>query len=289
MKLRTLLFCPADAERKITRALSSSADVVILDLEDSVSVRAKEAARSIAAEVLAGRSGPSDVVVRINPQDTPWYFDDLSTVVPQSPAAILLPKCSCPEDLRRLDHHLEALEHANGLPLGKIGILPLVTESASALPSMRYDGVTPRLRALLFGAEDLAVDFGIAPRAADGTLAAPLAAARAMLLVAAAQAQVPAIDTPWPNPHPSPAFDAEIAAAARDGFAGKLCIHPNQLEAVATAFTPSPERIRWAQSVYKLFMDNPGSGVMVLDGVMIDRPHMRLAERILDAAADASP
>ncbi|ACB79426.1 Citrate (pro-3S)-lyase [Methylorubrum populi BJ001] len=289
MKLRTLLFCPADAERKIARALGSSADVVILDLEDSVAARTKEAARSTAAQVLAGASGWSNIVVRINPQDTPWYLDDLATLVPQKPTAIVLPKCSAPEDLQRLDHHLEVLEHANGLPPGMIGILPLVTESATALQSLNYGYATSRLRALLFGAEDLAVDFGIAPRSEDGALAAPLAAARAMLLVAAAQAQVPAIDTPWPNPHPSPAFDAEVAAAVRDGFAGKLCIHPNQLEAVATAFTPSPERVRWAQSVYKLFMDNPGSGVMVLDGEMIDRPHMRLAERILDAAADASP
>lgn len=115
MKLRTLLFCPADAERKIARALGSSADVVILDLEDSVAARTKEAARSTAAQVLAGASGWSNIVVRINPQDTPWYLDDLATLVPQKPTAIVLPKCSAPEDLQRLDHHLEVLEYQASL------------------------------------------------------------------------------------------------------------------------------------------------------------------------------
>lgn len=119
-------------------------------------------------------------MVRINPQDTPWSLDDLSALVPQKPAAILLPRYSSPEILRRVYHHLEALEHVNGLPLGMIGIFPLVTESAAALQSMIYGSVTSRLRALLFGAEDLGVDFGIAPRAEDGALATLLAAARAM-------------------------------------------------------------------------------------------------------------
>lgn len=288
MKFRTFLFCPADAERKITRALDAAADVVILDLEDSVSTSAKAEARSIAARVLARKCEHSDLVVRVNPQGTSWYLDDLAAVVPQRPSAILLPKCSSPEDLRRLHHHLEALEAANGLPIGMIGILPLVTETASSLRAMDYGGVTPRLQALLFGAEDLAADFGIAPRTMDGILAAPLAVARTAVLVAAAQAQVPAIDTPWPDPHDSAGFEAEVAAAVRDGFAGKLCIHPNQLSLVAEAFTPSPERVRWAESVHRLFMNNPNSGVLVLDGKMIDRPHLKLAERILAAVADAS-
>lgn len=286
MKLRTLLFCPADAERKVSKALAASADVVILDLEDSVAASAKPAARATAARVLAEAFTQSDLVVRINPQDTTWYLPDLAAVVPHRPAAVLLPKCTSPDDLHRLDHHLEALETANGLPAGAIDILALVTETAASLRCMAYAGVTSRLRGLLFGAEDLAADFGISPRHADGTWTAPIAAARTALLVAAAQSQVPAIDTPWPDPHDRKGLEAEIAAAVRDGFAGKLCIHPDQLMPVAAAFTPSPERVRWAEAVHRLFIENPSSGVLVLDGKMIDRPHLKLAERILESAAD---
>ena len=114
------------------------------------------------------------------------------------PAAILLPKCTGPADLQALDHHLEALEAASDLPVGDIGVLALVTETAASLRNMDYARVTPRLRALLFGAEDLAADLGISPRDDGGSLNAPIAAARAAVLIAAAQAQVPALTHPGP-------------------------------------------------------------------------------------------
>lgn len=286
MKLRTLLFAPADSERKCTKALASSADGVILDLEDSVAANAKVEARMAASAFLAASSDRSRTIVRINPRDTDWYLGDLAAIAPRAPAAILLPKCTGPADLAALDHHLEALETVSGLTVGSIGILALVTETAASLRDMAYAGVTPRLRALLFGAEDLAADFGIAPRSADGAMTAPVLAARAALLIAAAQAQVPAIDTPWPDPRDPDGLARELAAAVRDGFAGKLCIHPDQLAAVTDAFTPTPERVRWAEAVRGLFAERPASGVLVLDGKMVDRPHLRLAERILASAAE---
>jgi citrate lyase subunit beta / citryl-CoA lyase len=209
--------------------------------------------------------------------------------VPGRPAAILLPKCIGPEDLRAIDHHLEALETAFALPVGGIGVLALVTETAASLRCLDYGGITPRLRALLFGAEDLAADLGISPRDTDGIYTAPIAAARSALLVAAAQAGIPAIDTPWPNPRDPAGLQTEIAAAVRDGFVGKLCIHPDQVAPAAAAFTPPPERVRWALAVRDLFAANPNAGVMSLDGRMVDRPHLKLAERILAAAPPDRP
>lgn len=286
MKLQTLLFAPADSERKIGKALASSADVVILDLEDSVAPSAKAAARILAATQLAGLSEQKRLVVRVNPRETPWYIHDLSAVVPHGPSAILLPKCTGPEDLLALDHHLEAFEVASGRAVGSTGILALVTETAASLANMSYAGVTRRLQALLFGAEDLAADFGISPRSAEGTFTVPVSAARAALLVAAAQAKVSAIDTPWPDPRDPCGLKRETDAAVRDGFVGKLCIHPDQLTTVRQAFAPPPDRVKWAESVCRLFKESPSAGVLVLDGKMIDRPHLRLAERILEAASD---
>lgn len=287
MKLRTLLFAPADSERKCVKALASSADQVILDLEDSVAANAKVEARRAASAFLAATSDRSRAIVRINPRDTDWYLGDLAAIAPRGPAAILLPKCTGPADLRALDHHLEALEAVSGLTVGSIGILALVTETAASLRDMGYAGVTPRLRALVFGAEDLAADFGIAPRSTEGGMTAPVLAARAALLIAAAEAQVPAIDTPWPDPRDPDGLARELASAIGDGFAGKLCIHPNQLAAVTDAFTPTPERVRWAETVRDLFAERPDTGVLVLDGKMVDRPHLKLAERILASAAEA--
>lgn len=281
MKLRSLLFAPGDSARKAEKAIASEADGVILDLEDSVAPAAKEGARALVSAMLPVEHRP--VVVRVNPRGTPWYLADLAAVVPGRPAAILLPKCTGAADLAALDHHIEALEAAANLPIGSIGVLILVTETALSLRSMDYTNAPTRLLGLCFGAEDLSADLGIAPRGPGSAYAAPVAAARAATLIAAAQAGVPAIDTPWPDPRDPAGLEAEASVAARDGFAGKLCIHPAQIAPVNAAFTPDAERVAWAQRVTAAFAAAPGAGVLTLDGAMIDQPHLKLARRILAA------
>ncbi len=284
MRLRSPLFAPGDSEHKIAKALASEADAVILDLEDAVAPAAKETARRLVAALLPSLARPG-VIVRVNPEATPWHLPDLAAVIAGRPAAILLPKCDAPETLLRLDQRLEALETAAGLEPRAIGALALVTETAAAVQALsRYGPGLPRLVALSFGAEDLASDLGIRPRLPGGAYAAPVAAARALTLIAAAAAGVPAIDTPFPDPRDPAGFAAEAAAAAADGFSGKYLIHPNQVLPAHTAFTPLPERVRWAEAVADLFAAHPGAGVLAMDGAMIDRPHHRLALRILAAA-----
>ena len=284
MRLRSLLFAPADAERKVAKALASAADAVILDLEDSVAPAAKDAARAALSGPLASASRPG-VVVRVNPPGTPWYLADLAAVVRHRPAAIMLPKCIGARDLTALDHHLEALEAAYGLPAGGIGVLPIVTESAAAaLAVASCAEAAGRVAGFCFGAEDISADLGIDPRRPDGSYPAPVAAARAAVLLMAAAASRPAIDTPWPDPKDAASLAREAAKAAADGFAGKLCIHPDQIALVNAAFLPGPERVAWARRVRDGFAANPSGGVFLLDGKMIDRPHLKLAERILAAA-----
>ena len=278
MKLRSLLFAPGDSERKAEKALASDADGVILDLEDSVAPDRKVAARAMVAALLPA---PRPVVVRVNPRDTQWYLADLAAVVPGRPDAVLLPKCTGPADMLALDNHLEALETACGLPVGRISVLALVTETALSLAGLHYAGSPRRLLALCFGAEDLSADLGISPRAPGGAYTAPVAAARAAMLVAAAQAGVPAIDTPWPDPKDAAGLMREAAEAARDGFAGKLCIHPAQIGPANAAFSPPMDRVAWAHRVVAAFAATPGAGVLALDGAMIDQPHLKLARRIL--------
>ena len=281
MRLRNLLFAPGDSARKAEKALASDADGVILDLEDSVAPGAKAAARGAVAALLS-RAGRANTIVRINPVGTPWHLADLAAVTRERPAAVLLPKCEGRHQLELLDHHLEALEAQAGLAAGAVKVLALVTETAASLARMDYAGSPARLAGLCFGAEDLSADLGIAPRR-NGTYAAPVTAARAATLIAAAGAGVPAIDTPFPDPRDPAGLEAEAAEAAADGFAGKLCIHPAQIEAVARAFTPSPDQVRWAEQVRAGFAERPDAGVFSLDGKMIDRPHLKLAERILSS------
>ncbi len=284
MRLRSLLFAPGDSERKIAKALAGEADVVILDLEDAVAPAAKEAARARVAALLQGLSRPG-VVVRVNPEGTPWHLEDLAAVVPRRPAAVLLPKCDGPEALLRLDQRLGAFETAADLAHSAIAVIALVTETAASVQALgRYGPGLPRLLALSFGAEDLSAGLGIRPRLAGGGFAQPVGVARALTLIAAAAAGVPAIDTPFPNLRDPESFAAEAAAAAADGFCGKYLIHPDQIAPAHAAFTPAPDRLRWARAVAELFAANPEAGVLSLDGQMIDRPHHRLALRILAAA-----
>lgn len=286
MRLRSLLFAPGNSERKAVKALASAADAVILDLEDSVALAAKDAARATVAALLPGLTRPG-VMVRVNPRGTPWYFADLAAAVPGRPAAIMLPKCTGAADLLALDHHLEALEATAGLPIGGIGVLPIVTETAaSVLALATCPQAAHRVLAFCFGAEDFSADLGIGARRPDGSYPPPVAHARAALLVMAAAAGRPAIDTPWPDPRDPAGLARETAEAAADGFAGKLCIHPDQIAPVNAAFLPAPERIAWARRVIAGFAANSGAGVFTLDGKMIDRPHLRLAERILAAGED---
>jgi len=288
MRLRSPLFAPGDSERKMAKAIASAADAVILDLEDSVAAPAKPTARAMVPEMVRAHPG-RDLIVRVNPRGTPWYLADLASVVPARPTAVMLPKCSGPDDLMTLDHHLEVLETAAGAPVGSIGVVAIVTETAGSVFTLgAYAGVASRLLAICFGAEDLSADLGINPRRPDGSYPAPVVLARAQVLVAAGALGIPAIDTPWPDHSDQIGLRREADAAAADGFAGKILIHPAQIEPVNAAFTPSEEQVRWAERVNAAFAANPDAGVFALDGKMIDRPHYKLARRVLEAAGGAS-
>jgi len=225
-----------------------------------------------------------DLIVRVNPRGTPWYLADLAAIVPTAPGALMLPKCTGPDDLVALDHHLEALEVAAGLSVGGIKVVCLPTETAASVFSLgRYVGA-PRLLAMCFGAEDISADLGVTPRKPDGSYPDAIAWTRGATLAAAGAAGVLALDTPFPDPRDPDGLLRETLAAVADGFAGKLLIHPDQIAPVNAAFTPDAARIAWAAKVRDAFAANPNAGVLSMDGKMLDRPHLRLAERILAMA-----
>jgi citrate lyase subunit beta/citryl-CoA lyase len=216
---------------------------------------------------------------------------DLTAVVAARPDGILLPKPESANDLWRVDHWLEALEAAHGLPAGAIALLPIVTERARAVLGLGSWGRLPaRVAGLTWGAEDLAADIGAeANRTADGTYEPPFALARSLCLLAAGAAGVPAYDTIDVEFRDPVAIERRSREARRLGFAGQLAIHPAQIAPIHRAFTPSPEEMRWAERVLEAFRAAPGRGAVQLDGRMLDMPHRRQAERILAAARRGPP
>ncbi|MGE3246582.1 MAG: CoA ester lyase [Beijerinckiaceae bacterium] len=290
--MRSLLFVPADSPRKLEKALSSGADVLILDLEDSISPDNKEAARRAAAGFLAEHRRDGNhpkLIVRINALDSGMADMDLDAVAPRSPFAIMLPKASGGADVQHLGAKLAVREAENDLPDGAIRILPIATETSAAIFNLAsYRGASHRLVAMTWGAEDLAADVGAAQnRMPDGRFTPPFELARNLMLFAAAAAGVDAIDTVCANFRDTGLFRRECEEALRDGFTGKMAIHPNQVATINDVFTPSPAAVEHAKRIVEAFRSSPAAGVLSIDGQMIDRPHLRNAEQLLARAAAA--
>ena len=304
MIARSWLFVPGDSERKLARAATSAADALILDLEDSVARERLPEARVRVAAVLAGRPpGPGPQLwVRVNGAATPEGLADLVAVMRGAPDGIVAPKVSSAQEIAQIHHFLSALEAREGLELGATRLLPIATETARAVLGLdrlaAAAGAEPaaplgapsirrRLAGLTWGAEDLAAQVGaLANASPDGTLAPVFELARALCLVAAAAAGVPAIDGVHAEFRDRAGLERELARARRDGFAGKLAIHPDQIDAINAAFTPSESELAQARRIVAAFAAAPGLGVASLDGRMIDRPHRIRAERLLAAAAE---
>ena len=280
---RSYLFVPADSERKLKRAGQAGADVLILDLEDSVAADAKNAAREQARSYLEGRD---DAWVRINPLDTAYADADLEAVMPAAPAGIVLPKARSADDAAALAGRLDALEQSNGLPAGSTQIIVLCTERPTALFSLgSYADSTPRLAGLSWGAEDLSAAVGAtAKRDESGEWLPPYVLARSLCLFAAAAAEVAAIDTVFTDFRDADGLAGFAANARRDGFSGMLAIHPDQVDVINRAFVPTAAELERAERIVALFEANPGAGTLGMDGEMIDRPHLVQAKRILQLA-----
>jgi len=286
--LRSLLFVPGDSERKLAKAADSPADALILDLEDAVAPSRTEVARGMVLEYLKSRPDRSrqKLWVRINPLESPAAMADLK-VVGGAPDGILLPKVVGPADVARLSYCLDALEAREGLEPGSIRIMPVATETPQSLFALGgYAGCSARLHGLTWGAEDLAAALGAsANRREHGEYDTAYALAKTLCLAGAAAANVQPVDTIWANYADQGGLEAEARQSRRAGFTGKIAIHPGQVETINRAFSPSEQELAWSRRVVELFASNPGLGTVGLDGKMLDMPHLKQAQRVLELAA----
>lgn len=287
MRLRSLLFVPGDSEKKFAKASGIGADVLILDLEDSVAPSMKEAARAQVAALLDDRSQRDwSFFVRVNPFDTGMTFDDLAAVVKPGLDGLLIPKANGAADIARIGEELDRLEAKAGMTQGSVKIAVVATETPLAMFNLgSYTPPHPRLVALTWGAEDLAAAIGATGnKEEDGHWTDPYRLARSLCLYASASAGVAPVDTLYADFRNPEGLEADCRRARRDGFTGRIAIHPDQVAIINRCFSPSDEEIAEAQKIVDAFAANPYAGTLGIDGKMVDIPHLKAARRTLASA-----
>jgi citrate lyase subunit beta/citryl-CoA lyase len=288
MRLRSLLFVPGDSEKKFARAVSSGADALILDLEDAVAPARKTGARGLVGDMIRQGAGQAKIFVRVNSLDTGLILDDLAAVVMPGLDGILLPKSNGAQDVLHLGHYLDALEALTTIAPGQTRILVVSTETPAAMFNLgSYAPPHPRLAGLTWGAEDLGAAIGITSnKEEDGSWTFPYRVARAQCLFAAAAAEVAPIETLYADFRDMDGLSADCRIARRDGFTGRIAIHPDQVSAINAGFSPSPDEVAQARRVVDAFTAQNDAGTIGIDGKMYDIPHLKAARRTLSAAED---
>lgn len=290
MIARSWLFVPGDSERKLAKGRENPADVLLLDLEDSVSHTRRGIAREMVRDYLKTHADRSrqKLFVRINPLDTDIALQDLAVVMAGAPDGIVLPKVRSAAEVNTLAQYLSALEVREGLPLGSTKILCVATETAASLLTFHtyLDDVTPRLVAMTWGGEDLAAALGASDNRHPGTgeYDHPFLLARSLCLATARAIDVQAVGVVHLNFRDAAGLEADCLRDRRAGFIGKIAIHPDQSEIINRAFTPSADEVAHARRVIDLFESNPGLGTIGLDGVMLDMPHLKQARNLIALA-----
>jgi len=287
--MRSFLFIPGDSPKKLEKGLGSGADALLLDLEDSISPQNKAAARDVTLaflkEAVPVKSRPR-IYVRINGLQTGLTDADLDVIVGGKPDGVMFPKAEGGAAVAHCDAKLTVREAVHGLPDGALDIIAIATETAQAIfLAGTYGGASKRLKGLTWGAEDLSVELGAeANRDRDGHFLAPYQLARSLCLAGAAAAQVQAIDTVYIDFRNEAGLRRECEEARRDGFTGKMAIHPAQVAVINEVFTPTADAVKRAEAVIAAFAENPGAGTVGIGGVMYDRPHLERARQLLTRA-----
>ena len=288
MKLRSLLFVPADSERKFAKAGGIGADALILDLEDSVAPPRKALARDMVKNLLGGPPRDWAFTVRINPLGSGLTLGDLAAVVRPGLDGILIPKVNGIADIELISNSVDVLEVATGVTPGHVKLLVVATETPAAMIGFAgYATPHRRLVAMTWGAEDLGAALGaLANREADGSWTFPYQVARAQCLFAAGAAGTAALDTLYVDFRDENGLAESCRMARRDGFVGKIAIHPAQVATINQCFTPSEADLAHARRVVAAFAAEPNAGTLGIDGKMYDMPHLIAAKRALASAGE---
>lgn len=282
---RALLFMPGDDRRKIEKGAGLGVDTIIMDLEDGVALNHKAAARETTAAALKEIDfGRTERLVRLNPvDDSGLYRDDLATTLPAHPDGYMLPKVEHAEQIRLVDSALSEAETRNGWESQSLILIALVETALGIVNLREIATASTRLRALAFGAEDLAGDMG-AVRTPDGWEGFY---ARSAVVLHAKAFGLQALDTPFIDLRADDSqLIAETEQALYMGYTGKLAIHPRHVSIIQQAFTPNATQIDRARRLIEAHDTHQANaqGVFVFEGKMVDMPMIRAAQTVLHRA-----
>lgn len=291
MSPRSLLFVPADSERKLAKAADTGADALILDLEDAVAPERKPAARELARAFLQlpRSAGSAELWVRINALNTRDSRLDLAAIVGAGPCGLMVPKVDHPAGLVALSEDLSTRESEAGIGAGTTRLISLLESPSAILTATGYlQTRLERLSGVTWGAEDLAAALGVrSSHDAEGEWNFALRSARLQCLLVARALSVDAIETVTTDFKNLDALRAECLRARAAGFTGKLAIHPDQVGVINDAFQPSPAELQHAWRVIAAFEEVPGAGAVALDGTMIDIVHLHAAQRLVGGRTES--
>jgi citrate lyase subunit beta/citryl-CoA lyase len=283
---RSLLSVPGLRERFIDNAERVPADVIVLDLEDSIAAARKAQARALVqAAIPRFRKQGKRLFVRPNDLATGLLEDDLAAVVQPELDGIHLPKTHSPAVVERVDHYLGLLERMRGLPAGQIRIIVWIESTQGVAEAEAICRASPRLVGASIGSEDYVTSLGVM-RTREGR---ELEFARARVANAARAGGLVPIDCPEPDYRDLEHFERDSLRARALGYRGKYCIHPAQVELANRLFAPSAAERAWAERVIAAYEagEREGLGAVGIDGAMVDRPIYVRAQQLL--AAEAAP
>jgi citrate lyase beta subunit len=277
---------PGDDRRKIEKATTLGVDCICMDMEDGVAITRKTEARAVIAQAMKELDfGKSERCIRINSFGSGFEKFDLAAAVATNPDAVVVPKVETARQVKEISEYIEMYELSSKIGLGTIRLLAGVETARGIMNLEEIAEADKRLEALIFGAEDFAASIG-ATRTRESM---EVLYARSAVVTACAANELHAIDMVYIDFRDGEGLRAEAEEGARLGFSGKQIIHPNQVEAVQTAFTPSDEAVEYAQRVVRAFSasQREGKGAFALDGKMIDMPLLKNAQKVLDRAKAA--
>ena len=280
--LRSWLFVPGHRQKMIDKSPGRGSDALIYDLEDAVPPDERNVARAKVGVALdAADEGPRRFV-RIHGAGHGAMEADLRAVVRPGLEGLVLPKVDRPEDVLSVDRFLTERESEAGVPPGSVRLAAMIESAVGLLQAPAIAASSPRLVALMFGAEDFAVDLGLFSFREGGLMAY----ARSALVVAAASARLEAVDKVYLDFRDPDGLARETRAARELGFSGKTLIHPAQIETVHRVFRPTDDEVESARRVVEAFEAAPGEGTMAVDGRMVDLPVVKRARWILRSAPE---
>ncbi|KUO75060.1 MAG: citrate lyase subunit beta [Clostridia bacterium BRH_c25] len=284
---RTMLYVPGNNPGMIRDAHIYGSDSIMLDLEDSISIKEKDAARMLVYQSLKTLDyGNTEVIVRVNGLNSPFGRDDFEAIARAKPDGIRLPKTETPEEVQEADELITQIERQSGLEQGTIKLIAAVESALGVINAFRIATASKRLIGIAIGAEDFVTDMRTS-RSADGI---ELLAARGQVLLAARAAGIDALDTVFSDINDEEGFTREVKLIKQMGFDGKSIINPRQIDIVHRVFTPTNEEVGKASRIMEAIREaeKKGLGVISLEGKMIDKPIVERAGRVLelyDAAA----